>query len=108
MISHYMAMVDQGAVGLPITAFVRLTMVSHTPEVAETVETTLRGIPEVTEAYLLAGDDDYLAKIVVADFKAYEDLLKREIRSIPALGSIKTTFAFAVTKPPSPLPIPEP
>ena len=53
-----------------------------------------------------AGDDDYLVKIVIESFAAYEDLLRRKIRSIPSLVSIKTTFAFAATKPQSPLPIP--
>jgi len=90
---------------MPITAFARLTLVSHTSAVVDEVEEKLRSIPEVVEAYLLAGDD-YLIKIVIKSFEAYEDLLRREIRSIPSLASIKTTFAFAVTKPQSPLPMP--
>jgi DNA-binding Lrp family transcriptional regulator len=60
----------------------------------------------VVEAYLLAGDDDYLVKIVVDSFATYEELLRKDLRAIPSLASIKTTFAFAVTKPLSPLPIP--
>ena len=60
----------------------------------------------MVEAFLLAGDDDYLVRIVVESFAAYEELLKREIRGITGLASIKTTFAFATVKPPSPLPVP--
>jgi DNA-binding Lrp family transcriptional regulator len=106
VIAGYSAAVSQAAVGLAITAFARLTLLSHAPEVVDAVEAKLRAVPEVVEAYLLAGDDDYLAKIVVESFTAYEKLLKDEIRGIPSLASIKTTFAFAVTKPLSPLPIP--
>ncbi|MDR6319332.1 Lrp/AsnC family transcriptional regulator [Actinoplanes couchii] len=106
MIERYTAVVSAGAVGLPITAFVRLTLLSHTSAIVDEIEQRLRAIPEVVEAYLLAGDDDYLVKIVIASFEAYEDLLRREIRAIPSLASIKTTFAFAVTKPQSPLPMP--
>ena len=106
VISGYRANVDPQVLGLAITAFARLTLLSHTPEVVDAVEHKLRELPEVVEAYLLAGDDDYLVKIVVDSFASYERLLRAEIRGIPSLASIKTTFAFAVTKPPSPLPIP--
>ncbi|HWS34605.1 MAG TPA: Lrp/AsnC family transcriptional regulator [Actinoplanes sp.] len=106
VIERYAAMLSPAALGLSITAFVRLTLLSHTSAVVDEVEERLRSIPEVVEAYLLAGDDDYLVKIVIKSFEAYEDLLRREIRAIPSLASIKTTFAFAVTKPLSSLPLP--
>jgi DNA-binding Lrp family transcriptional regulator len=105
VITGYAAVVSQEAVGLAITAFARLTLLSHASDVVDEVEAKLREIPEVVEAYLLAGDDDYLAKIVVDSFGAYEDLLRTHLRHIPSLASIKTTFAFAVTKPMSPLPV---
>jgi DNA-binding Lrp family transcriptional regulator len=106
VIAGYTAVVSQGAVGLAITAFARLTLLSHAPQVVDAVEAKLRSVPEVVEAYLLAGDDDYLVKIVVDSFATYEELLRKDLRAIPSLASIKTTFAFAVTKPLSPLPIP--
>lgn len=106
VISGYAAMLSQDTLGLSITAFVRMTLLAHTSQVVDAVEDKLRSIPEVVEAYLLAGDDDYLVKIVIDSFAAYEDLVRRELRTLPSLSSIKTTFAFAVTKPPSPLPIP--
>jgi DNA-binding Lrp family transcriptional regulator len=106
VIARYAAMVSQEALGLSITAFVRLALLSHTSSVVDTVEAKLRSIPEVVEAYLLAGDDDYLAKIVTTSFAAYEELMRRELRSIPSIASIKTTFAFGITKPQSPLPMP--
>ncbi|WP_328475825.1 Lrp/AsnC family transcriptional regulator [Actinoplanes sp. NBC_00393] len=106
VIERYTAVVSPKALGLSITAFARLTLLSHASPVVDEVEERLRAIPEVVEAYLLAGDDDYLVKIVIKSFEDYEDLLRREIRSIPSLASIKTTFAFAVTKPQSPLPMP--
>jgi DNA-binding Lrp family transcriptional regulator len=105
VIARYAAVLSQDALGLSITAFARLSLLSHAAGVVDEVEARLRAIPEVVEAYLLAGDDDYLVKIVIESFAAYEDLLRREIRAIPSLASIKTTFAFAATKPQSPLPV---
>lgn len=106
IIDRYAAVLSAEAVGLPIVAFARLTLDSHSPAAVDEIEARLRAIPEVTEAYLLAGDDDYLVKVAIASFTAYEDLLRRELRAIPHLSSITTIFAFGVTKRPSPLPIP--
>ncbi|WP_395244101.1 Lrp/AsnC family transcriptional regulator [Agromyces sp. MMS24-K17] len=106
IITGFSAEVAPVAVGLPITAWVSLTLSSHAAEVVDEVEARLRGIPEVIEAYLLAGDDDYLARVAVASFDEYENLMRRELRAIPSIAAIKTTFAFGITKPRSPLPLP--
>lgn len=106
VISGYRAVVSQHEVGLSMTAFVRLRLSSHTSEVVESVEAELREMPEVVEAYLLAGDHDYLLKVVAESFASYERLLRDRIRDIPSLASIETTFAFGVTKEPSPVPVP--
>lgn len=106
VISGYRAVVAQQEVGLSITAFVRLRLSSHATDTVEAVEAELRGLPEVVEAYILAGDHDYLLKVVAESFASYEQLLRDRIRDIPSLASIETTFAFGVTKDPSPVPVP--
>lgn len=106
VIAGYRAVVDQEAVGLPITAFVRITLETHGQDVVERVESEIRGVPEIVEAYLLAGDQDYLLKIAIDSFASYETFVRTRLRTIPALASIQTTFAFGLTKPTAPLPLP--
>lgn len=105
VIGGYRAVVAPRAVALPITAFVRLRLASHEGATVDAVEERLRGIPHIVEAHLLAGDWDYLVRIVTPSFDAYERLLREHLRGIPSLASIDTTFAFGVTKPVSPLPL---
>ncbi|MEU3019057.1 MULTISPECIES: Lrp/AsnC family transcriptional regulator [unclassified Nocardiopsis] len=105
VVAGYTAVVDPASVGLDITAFVRLRLDSHSTGVVERVEEAIRGVPEVTEAYLLAGDHDYLLKVAARSFPAYEELMRSKLRSIPSVSSIETTFAISVTKPGSPLPV---
>jgi DNA-binding Lrp family transcriptional regulator len=105
VITGYRAEVDQRDVGLAITAFVQLTLDSHSSETVDRVEEEIRSIPEVVEAYVLAGDSDYLLRVTTASFETYEDLMRRRLRRIPSLASIQTTFAFGVTKRISPLAI---
>ena len=105
VLSSYTAIADQAAIGLPITAFVRITIENHQLEVVNAVEQHIRSIPNIVEAHLLAGDQDYLLKIVTESFVTYEHLVRTQLRRIPSLASVQTTFAFGVTKPITPLPI---
>lgn len=105
ILEGYRAVVSPKAVGLSITAFVRLRLASHEGATVDAVEQRLRAIPQIVEAHLLAGDWDYLVRIVTPSFAEYERLLREHLRAIPSLASIDTTFAFAETKPLSPLPI---
>jgi Lrp/AsnC family leucine-responsive transcriptional regulator len=104
VIAGYRAVVDQEAVGLPITAFVRITLETHGQDVVERVEEQIRQTAEIVEAYLLAGDQDYLLKVTIGSFSSYETFVRTRLRTIPGLASIETTFAFGVTKQVSPLP----
>lgn len=105
VIAGYRAVVAPKAVDLAITAFVRLRLASHEGSTVDAVEARLREIPHIVEAHLLAGDWDYLVRIVTPSFEDYERLLREHVRAIPSLAAIDTTFAFAETKPVSPLPI---
>lgn len=105
IIEGYRAVVSPKAVELSITAFVRLRLASHEGATVDAVEQRLRAIPHIVEAHLLAGDWDYLVRIVAPGFEEYERLLREHLRTIPSLASIDTTFAFAETKPLAPLPI---
>lgn len=107
VIEGYRAVVAPKIVGLSITAFVRLRLATHEGATVDAVEQRLRAIPHIVEAHLLAGDWDYLVRIVTPSFAEYERLLREHLRAIPSLASIDTTFAFAETKPLSPLPLGE-
>ncbi|WP_405996811.1 Lrp/AsnC family transcriptional regulator [Streptomyces sp. NBC_00829] len=101
----YRAEVSGKALGLPITVFVELTLEHHTTESTEVVEEHINAIEHVTECYLMAGDGDYLLKIAVGSLEEYEVLVRSKIRSIPAVSSIHTSFAYATIKERSPLPV---
>lgn len=105
VITGYTANVNASAVGFPITAFVRIRIGSHSAEVVAEVENKIRSIENVVEAHLMAGDADYLLKVVVESLEKYEELVRTHIRNIPAVASIETSFAFGLTKPAVPLPL---
>lgn len=98
VIHGYTALVDQGAFGLPVTAFVRIRLERHTTESVEAFEEHVRRIEHIQDCYLMAGSTDYLLRIVVEDLQAYERLVRGPLHAIPGIASIDTEFAFGIVK----------
>jgi len=63
-------------------------------------------MPEVMEFYRMAGDVDYMLRVVVADIAGYDSFYKRLIAAIP-LKNVTSRFAMEKIKATTTLPIPE-
>ena len=98
VIAGYTAVVDQKAMGLPVTAFIRIRLERHSDEAIRTFESKVARIDEVLDCWLLAGGDDYLLRVVVASLEAYEAFVRRRLHAIPGIASIDTSFAYGVVK----------
>lgn len=98
IISRYVAIVDQEKVGKPVTAFVEISMASHSAETIKQFAAAAREIPEVLECHHVAGDKDFLLKVVVEDIKSYEYLAVEVIAKIPNIGRVKTDFVLSTFK----------
>lgn len=72
IIAGYHAEIDASKVGLPITAFVRLSMTGTVyPKFIKALET----MPEVTECYRTTGADSVIMKIIVSSIEHLESLI---------------------------------
>lgn len=75
IIRGYAALVDQEAVGLPVSVFVMVSLEKQVEHALEVFEEKVRALPEVMECYLMTGDSDYLLRVVTRDLQAYERFL---------------------------------
>ncbi|MFP6756783.1 MAG: Lrp/AsnC family transcriptional regulator [Alphaproteobacteria bacterium] len=94
VIRRYATLVDQAAIGLPMSVFVSVSLERQIETGLETFEATIKDRPEVMECYLMTGTSDYLLRIVVADLAAYEIFLKEHLTRIPGVRSIESSFAL--------------
>jgi Lrp/AsnC family transcriptional regulator, leucine-responsive regulatory protein len=94
VIRRYATLVDQAAVGLPVSVFVSVSLERQIESALETFEETVRARPEVMECYLMTGTADYFLRIVVSDLEAYERFLKEHLTRIPGVSSIQSSFAL--------------
>jgi len=94
VIKGYVTLVDQNAVGLPVSVFVSVSLEKQIETALEQFETAIRERPEVMECYLMTGDADYMLRVVTADLAAYERFLLDHLTRIPGVASIKSSFAL--------------
>lgn len=102
------ALVAPEKIGLGLTVFVQIETGDHSGPWLDKFAETVSAMPEVIELYRMAGDVDYMLRVVVADMAQYDGFYKRLINTIPlknvtsrfAMERIKSTTAFQV--PPAP------
>ena len=105
VIQKRVAIVDQAKVGLGITVFVSVETDDHSESWLSNFASTVSAMPEVMEFYRMAGDVDYMLRVVVADMHAYDLFYKKLIASSP-LKNVTSRFAMENIKSTTSLPIP--
>jgi len=105
VIQRRVAIVDQDKIGLGITVFVSVETGDHSQDWLSRFATLVSEMPEVMEFYRMAGDVDYMLRVVTADMQAYDAFYKRLIAAIP-LKNVTSRFAMEKIKSTTMLPIP--
>ena len=98
------ALVAPEKIGLGLTVFVQIETADHSGPWLERFAQMVSSMPEVMEFYRMAGDVDYMLRVVVADMAAYDTFYKKLIETIPlknvtsrfAMERIKATTAYKV------------
>lgn len=105
IILRRVALVDQNKIGLGITVFVSIESGDHSESWLKTFADAVSAMPEVMEFYRMAGDVDYMLRVVVADMQSYDVFYKKLISTV-ALKNVTSRFAMEKIKAITALPVP--
>ena len=105
VIDRYVTLVNREALGLDLLCFAQVTLTHHQPECVSNFCTRVQGLQEVLECHYLAGEFDYILKVVVADRRHLEKLLREKIIPIPGVDKIKTSIVLNEVKASTSLPL---
>lgn len=94
VVSGYVALVNQEAVGRPASIFVEVTLSSQSEESLAAFERAVSVCPDIMECYLMSGDSDYLIRVVAADTQDFERIHKQHLTRLPAVARIRSSFAL--------------
>ena len=93
VITGRVAVVDPDRVGVGLSVLVSIEAGEHTPEWLERFALGVGTMPEVMEAYRMAGDVDYVLGVAVADMAEYDAFYKRLIAIAP-MKNVTSRFAM--------------
>lgn len=99
------ALLDPVKLGLSFTAFVQIKTSNHSKEWYHSFVNAVSDFPEVMEFYRMAGEYDYMMKVLVADMSAFDKFYKKLVTSIEGLTNVTSTFAMEPLKYTTALPL---
>lgn len=105
VIRGQVALLDAEALGLEACFFVLIRTVEHDADWAARFLAALRTRPEVIEAHRLAGDIDYILKVVVRNARAYDRFYQSLISEI-RIQNVTALLSMEEMKATTALPIP--
>ena len=104
VIQKRVALVDPDKIGLSITVFVSIETSDHSQAWLDRFAALVSAMPEVMEFHRMAGDVDYMLRVVVADMQSYDAFYKRLITAV-TLKNVTSRFAMEKIKSTTVLPI---
>jgi Lrp/AsnC family transcriptional regulator len=104
VITKRVALIDPGKIGLGITVFVSIETGDHSQDWLARFAETVGAMPEVMEFYRMAGDVDYMLRVVVPDIAGYDTFYKKLIATV-SLKNVTSRFAMEKIKSTTSLPI---
>lgn len=93
VITKRVALLNPEKIGLGITVFVSIQAPDHSQDWLSLFAESVSGMPEVMEFYRMAGDVDYMLRVVVSDMTAYDAFYKRLISTVH-LKNVTSRFAM--------------
>jgi Lrp/AsnC family transcriptional regulator, leucine-responsive regulatory protein len=103
VIRGYAAIIDPGAVGIGITAFIAVTL--DRPRHRRAFLDRVASLAEVQECHHVAGDDDYLLKVRCIDAGHLDHVLSNELKGVEGIARTRTTIVLGTAKETTALPI---
>src|ERR1041385_1242765 len=104
VITKRVALIDAVKIGIGITVFVSVETGDHSQDWLAKFAERVQAMPEVMEFYRMAGDVDYMLRVVVPDIAGYDTFYKKLIGTVP-LKNVTSRFAMEKIKSTTALPI---
>ncbi|MAF48682.1 MAG: Lrp/AsnC family transcriptional regulator [Rhodospirillales bacterium] len=97
-IRGYHAELDPMALGFNVTVFAQVGLDSQAEPDLVAFETLVRGWPEVRECHMLAGETDFLLKIVAEDWETYQHFVTEKLTAAPNVSHVKSALSIRPSK----------
>ena len=98
LIRGYHADINAEALGYGVTVFAQDGLASQAEPDLKAFEALVANWPEVREANMLAGETDFLLKVVAVDWDSYQRFLTTKLTAAPNISHVKSALAVRTSK----------
>ena len=97
-IRGFHAELNPEALGFGVTVFAQVGLQSQAEADLTAFEEMVQRWPEVRECHMLAGETDFLLKIVASDWDAYQRFLTTKLTAAPNVAHVRSALAIRASK----------
>ncbi len=94
----YHAEVNAEALGYGVTVFAHVGLSSQAENDLKAFEALVQSWSQVRECHMLAGETDFLLKVVAHDWDAYQKFLTTNLTPAPNVSHVKSALAIRTSK----------
>lgn len=98
VIRGYVALLAPDALGFGMTVFVRVWLTGQDSRTVNDFNAAISRMPEVVEAHLMAGDCDFLLRVMARDLETYRKFQMDHLTALPGVQSVKTDIPMQQIK----------
>jgi DNA-binding Lrp family transcriptional regulator len=98
IIEKYVAVLNKEKIGYHVEVFCQVTLLVHSKKLILKFEKAVNRIDEIKECFHVAGNYDYLLKVIVKDMKSYQFFLKNKLSVLDSVANVQSTFVMSSTK----------
>lgn len=98
VIQGYHADIHPAALGYHVMVFAHVGLSSQAEHDLKAFEDLVNSWPQVRECHMLAGETDFLLKIVAEDWDSYQKFLTTKLTTAPNVSHVKSALAIRTAK----------
>ena len=106
LIREQVTLLDADLLGLHVNVFIHVSLEKQVEEALQHFEEAISDRPEVMECYLMAGDPDYLIRVLVPTIQSLERFMMDFLTKVPGVANIRSSFALKQVRYKTALPLP--
>jgi DNA-binding Lrp family transcriptional regulator len=98
VIRGYHAELNPTALGFNVTVFAQVGLSSQAEHDLKAFEDLVNSWPQVRECHMLAGETDFLLRVVAKDWDAYQRFVTERLTAAPKVANVKSALAIRTAK----------
>jgi DNA-binding Lrp family transcriptional regulator len=98
LVRGYRAVLDAERLGFTMQFFIEVSLASQSEPVLDAFEAAVKDVPEVLECHLMAGQSDYILRVICRDHEDFERLHRRLLARLPGVARVHSNMSIRTVK----------